>query len=151
MSEHCNDLTEQQKNVINNRYKQLGEIEQVINDKKILTRGELEAKYETFAEKYPKTWVSIIDDKIMIGHLRQQIDSYVTMFKKSNGRTYKERKFNADLQFGNKLAEEYLYPTYGKPSKEALEKALVETKAKIEKQESENYKNNKTMKLDFDK
>jgi hypothetical protein len=142
------ELTEEQQKIIDIRYQQFEEIKKVMEDKKILTRGKLEEKYEAFSEKFPKTWISIIDETIMIGHLLRNIEAYEQMFRKSGGKSYKDRKFDADVEFGEKLAEEYLYPTTGRPDPMDYAKALSETKEKINTMETEP---SKKLKLDFDK
>lgn len=148
------ELTEEQQKILDIRYKQLEEIRGVMADKKVLTRGQLEAKYENFSEKYPKTWVSIIDDTIKLGHLERNIEAYEQMFRKSRGKTYQERKFNADLKFGEKLAEEYLYPTTGRPDRDSYNKALTETRRKIQNSNLPTTSvpdKSKALRLEFDK
>ena len=128
----------------------IDEIQEVINDKAILTRGQLEAKYENFAAKYPKTWVSIIDDTIKIGYLRQSVESYETMFNNAKGRTYQEKKLNADIALGEEVASKYLYPITGRPDDKSLRDALYEVKTKVKKQEEHVFDKSKALKVDFD-
>ena len=143
------ELTEQEKKVLENRYKQLDEIREVFADKKLLTRGEMEGKYTKFAEKYPHTWLGIMDDKITLGHLERNVEVYEHMYRKSKGRGYKERKFQTDMKFGEKLAEEYLYPTTGRPDTKnknrALENARRQLNETLEIKEKSQLK-----KVDFD-
>lgn len=142
-----NMLTEEQQKILDARYRQLDEIRQIFADIKTMTRVNLEKKYEVFSEKYPKTWISILDNDLKLGHLERNIEAYETMFRKSKGRTYKERKFQADVQFGEKLANEYLYPTTGKPTKESRNHALKNAKRQLN---SETQIKTKLKKLEFD-
>lgn len=144
-----NDLTEEQEKILSIRRQQLAEIKEIFRDKSELTRGQLEAKYEAFAEKYPKTWVGIIDGTLLLGHLERNIEAYEIMFRRSKGRTYKERKFNTDTQFGEKLAEEYLYPTMGKPSEEQMKRALRIARENND-QGTRVFDKSKCKKLDFE-
>jgi len=114
--------------------KQLEEIKQVDNDKNKLTRGELEKKYEAFAEKYPKTWINILDDNFVVSHLERKIEVYEKFYKRhSHLNNHEDIKLQADMDFGETLAEEFLYPVTGKPSN--LDRSRAETiiRKKIEK------------------
>lgn len=143
------ELSEEQERILEIKRRQLEEIRTIFGDKQILTRGQLEAKYEAFSEKYPKTWVSIMDGTLMLGHLERNVEAYETMFRKSRGRTYKERKFNTDSQFGEKLAEEFLYPTFGKPSDSDMNRARNLAK-KTDDGKVRVFDKSQMKKLDFD-
>lgn len=143
------ELDDTQEKILSVRRRQLDEIRQVVEDQKTMTRGQLEAKYEAFAEKYPKTWVSLMDGNLHIGHLERNIEAYETMFRRSNGRTYKEKKFQADMQFGEKLAQEYLYPTTGRPDQKMLDKAQIKARKQLDEIQVVKDKSQLT-RLDFD-
>lgn len=114
------------------RREQLEEIRAVYEDKKILTRGQMEGKYKDFSEKYPKTWVNLMDGNFSIIHLERNLEIYENMYNKAKGNHYQKR-FCADIDFGEQLAEKYLYPTMGKPDQEERKKAINEAKKQMEK------------------
>lgn len=102
------------------RRRQLQEIKQIEEDKKSLTRGQMETKYTWFADKYPKTWVNIMDNTFLISHFERNLEVYEKLYTRSVGDHF-EKRFNADIGMGEILAEKYLYPTFGKPSKESMQ------------------------------
>lgn len=126
--------------IVEVRKKQLEEIREVYNDNKLLTRAQMETKYGEFAEKYPKTWVNILDNKFQLSHLERQVEVYEHMFKKSKGRTYEQKKYETEKQFGEKLAEQYLYPTFGKPDNEAMKAAEESVKKNMKGESKGNIK-----------
>ena len=143
------ELTEQEEAVLSYRRKQLDEIRCIFDDKKTLTDGELREKYDDFIKKYPNTWKSIINNDITLGSLERNIDVYEHMFRKSKARGYKEKKFSTDVKFGEKLAEEYLYPTTGKPNTKTMDKALKKARNNLDNQ-TEVVDKSKLKPLDFD-
>ena len=117
---------------IQTRRDQLEEIRAVYDDKKILSRGQMETKYVAFSEKYPKTWVNLMDGTFSMLHLERNLEIYENMYNKAKGNHYQKR-FCADIDFGENLAEKYLYPTMGKPDPEEKKKAIKQAKKQMNK------------------
>ncbi len=113
------------------RMKQLETIEKISQDQLSLTQVQLEDKYKEFSEKNPKTWQAIMDKSFPVQHLRRKIELYNKFYQRTSGE-HQEKKFKADVQFGEHLAEEYLYPHTGKPSTKAMNEALAKAKKKLE-------------------
>lgn len=113
------------------RMKQLKTIEKISEEQSVLTQVELEDKYKEFADTNPKTWQAIMDRSFPIQHLRRKIELYSKFYERTKGE-HQEKKFKADVKFGEHLAEEYLYPHTGKPSQQAMNEALAKAKKKLE-------------------
>lgn len=111
------------------RREQLNTIKSIIKDQKELTRDQLERKYQTFTEKYPKTWINIMDSTFNINQLERNVLLYEKYYKNSKGK-HEEKRFNADVGFGEHLAQKYLYPTTGTPSNEQKDKSLAAARKK---------------------
>lgn len=118
------------------RREQLRIIKDITNDQKELTRDQLERKYEDFAQKYPKTWINIMDGSFSIYQLERNVEIYEKYYKKSSG-THENRRFEADVGFGEHLAQQYLYPKTEQPSKEQKNKALALARKKAGLQKNE--------------
>lgn len=121
-------LDEQQERYLEIRKNQLEEIKNVYNDLENMSETELYTKHAAFREKFPKTWKNLLDRNIQLGHLERNIEVYEEMFRRQKHRSYSDKKFGADLEFGEKLAEEYLYPTTGRPSASGRSNALKKVK-----------------------
>lgn len=117
------------------RREQLRIIKDITNDQKELTRDHLERKYNEFAQKYPKTWINIMDGSFSVYQLERNVQIYEKYYKKSTG-THENRRFEADVGFGEHLAQQYLYPNTEQPSKEQKNKALALARKKAGLQEN---------------
>jgi len=109
---------------IQKRREQLNTIKSIINDQKVLNNNQLLRKYHTFSEKYPKTWINILDSTFNINQLERNVLLYERYYKNSKG-THENKRFQADVGFGEHLAKKYLYPTTGNPSNEQKNKSLA--------------------------
>jgi hypothetical protein len=110
-------------------------IEDITNDYSKLSRNELENKYETFSRECPKTWLHIMDKHININNLNQlkgQHETYIRLYERFGG-THAQRKKRTEFKLGQDLAEEYIYPTFGRPTQSQLDQAT----ALIDKRDSE--------------
>jgi len=121
------DLTKEEQAILDFRRKQLEMIRVIKEDIAAgMPKTELEDKHAAFAEKYPTTWKNI--DTVNLVHMARSIDNYESIYRRSKGRTYKDRKFAADTEFGQAVAEELLYPTTGRPDQASLDKAMATVK-----------------------
>ena len=104
------------------------------NDKKTLSVYQLENKHEEFIKKYPKIWISFIDKIFNIQQFKELVDIRDKVFEKNKNLDYKDKRFYSDIEVGEKLAREFLYPSTGEPSKKqksaAYSKLLAKTKKK---------------------
>lgn len=111
------------KTFIEIRRNQLKQIKEIIEDQKSMSQSNLEEKYKEFAEKNPKTWINILDKSFSVHHLERNVELYEQFYTRSSG-DHANRKFEADVGFGEHLAKEYLYPHTGQPSQESKNVAL---------------------------
>lgn len=116
------------------RREQLNTIKQIMKDQKEITRDQLERKYQEFSEKYPKTWISIMDGAFNINQLETNVKLYERFYKKSSG-PHQNRRFEADVGFGEHLAKKYLYPTTGTPTQEQKNRSLAIARKKANTQQ----------------
>lgn len=122
-------LDEQQEKFLSIQKEQLEIIKCIDKDRKTMYIGDLEKKYKDFMEKYPKTWLNLLDNKFVVSHLERKIELYEKMYRKSGG-SHEKKKFNADVFMGERIADEYLYPSTGKPSTKDHSKAYNLAKEK---------------------
>jgi hypothetical protein len=111
------------------REKLISTMQDIQEDSKTLSRNELEEKYKTFSEKHPKTWINLMDNKVNMEQLRNYSNNYNNYYINSTGE-HKDKRFNADVQMGQDMANEYLYPKTGKPSEKQLKVAYELAKVK---------------------
>ena len=109
---------------------QLNDIKLIDKDRKNMSRYKLETKWDSFAKKYPKTWLNIVDGNFIISHFERKLDLYISHYNRQTGNHY-DKKFKADSNLGEDLAQEYLYPTTGIPSDEDKHIALALAAKKI--------------------
>ena len=106
------------------RREQLRVIKDIVNDQKTLTRDQLERKYEEFAQKYPKTWLNIMDGSFSVYQLERNVELYEQYYNRSTG-SHENKRFEADVGLGEHLARKYLYPKTENPSQQQKNKALA--------------------------
>jgi hypothetical protein len=100
---------------------QINIIHEIMNDKKILHRNEIDKKYSKFSENNQKTYLNVLDDKVDIVKLEQMYKVYSEMYSKEH---CVDKKFEADLKFGEYMAEEFLYKNgVQRPSKKDMDRA----------------------------
>lgn len=106
---------------------------QIMKDKKVLNRAQLESKWKNFMSEYPLIFISIQKEDIDINMLRSMIAKIAQI--KNGEKTHEQ----AEKEFGNTLAEEYLYTKFEKPSEKELEIAYGKA---LENQKNEQGKYN---------
>ena len=80
--------------------------------------------YSEFKEKYPKTWVHIMEGNFSTTEFKKMNNIYQNVYNMKEGEHF-DRKNIANVAVGNHLAEKFLYPTTGKPSMEDMEKGYA--------------------------
>ena len=92
-------------------------------DMKIMSRDNIYKKYKTFEEKYPKIFLSILDGVFDEKKLLELIDIRRRSFEKYRKNDYEYKKLKSNIDVGEYLARDFLYPTLGEPSSEEKQKA----------------------------
>lgn len=95
-------------------------------DKLIYTKQELEEKYQDFKKKYPKIYLSFVDNVFEISKFETLLNIHKESYKKTQG-DHKSKKFESDTKVSEELAKEYLYPVIGEPSEN--QKKIAKKKA----------------------
>ena len=121
---------------------------EINSDQNKLTRNQLENKYKSFIEKHPKTWLNLMDKKVNMQQFRENSTYYNQQYRHSRG-NHNQKRFNADVQFGEKMAKEYLYPKTGKPDPKQMAKAFAMAKAKSENPNNSIPKKENMQKMDI--
>jgi len=106
---------------------------QIIQDKKVLNRSQLESKWKHFMMEYPLIFISVQKEDVDINILKSMIAKIAQI---KNGERTREQ---AEKEFGNTLAEKYLYTKFDKPSEKELEIAYEKA---LENQKNEEGKYN---------
>ena len=88
---------------------------QIMQDKKVLNRVQLESKWKHFMMEYPLIFISVQKEDVDINMLRSMIAKIAQI--KNGEKTHEQ----AEKEFGNTLAEKYLYTKFEKPSEKELE------------------------------
>lgn len=77
----------------------------------------LDQKYANFMKNNPKTWMHLMDGKVNVAQLRSMNNVHNVIYERSKG-DHNVKKFAADAQLGEAMAQVYLYPKVGaSPSK----------------------------------
>lgn len=106
------------------RREQLRAIKDISNDQKVLTRDQLEGKYKIFAEKYPKTWINLMDKTFNVYQLERNVELYENFYRKSKGK-HENKRFQADVGIGEHWARKFLYDKTGNPTSRQKNEALA--------------------------
>lgn len=101
-------------------------------DKETKTQQELNAKNEDFIKRYPKIWLSFLDNVFELEKFKQLISIHEKSYNSASG-NHKAKKFESDTQVSETLAKEYLYPVIGEPSKQDKKKAYKKAWKKANK------------------
>ena len=80
-------------------------------------------KYQDFSKDYPKLWKFINKPNADIPKMILYQKNHLKKYRESNKTDHKEKQYEADKLIGEVLASQYLYNTYGKPSKDDKNKA----------------------------
>ena len=88
---------------------------QILEDKKTLTGMQLEYKWSSFMKEYPLIFISL-----------QKEDPDLTMLGKMFDKLKQVRSGNkdhdtAEKEFGDMMADKYIYTKFAKPSKEEMD------------------------------
>ena len=86
---------------------------------------ELSVQFMEFKEKYPKTWMHIIEGNFSTIEFNKMNEVYQTVYNLKEGE-HLDRKNIANVAIGNHLAEKFLYPITGKPSMEDMQKGYTQ-------------------------
>ncbi len=96
--------------------------ENINNDKHILTQNDLDEKYKDFKKTFPKMYETILTNDHSYEHLKNMLSIRSKMKSKNISNVA------GNVQAGEYLSRQYLYPVVGEPSleqkKEALQKIL---------------------------
>lgn len=107
-------------------------VKEIMKDKEIMTKRELEHKWSSFMNTYPMTFFQLLEcDEI-------EIPIIVDMIKKihqiEEGKITNEE---AELNIGEQLADKYVYTSFEKPSQAELDSALKKAKKNAEARKDE--------------
>lgn len=99
---------------LDNIHKQMLEI---LEDKKTLTKIQLEIKWKDFMKEYPLVFITLEKEN-------PDLEMLEIMFKKlKNVKSGKKDYDTAEKEFGDIMANKYIYTKFNKPSQEELNKA----------------------------
>ena len=90
---------------------------QILKDKKTLNMRQLEVKWAAFMNEFPLIFISLCREDVDLSMLNVMIQKIkqVRMGEKAHD--------TAEKEFGNIMADKYIYPTFEKPSEEQLKVA----------------------------
>ena len=90
---------------------------QILEDKKTLNGMQLEYKWADFMKEYPLIFISLQKEDPDLNILKKMFD------KLKQVRTGSKDHDTAEKEFGDIMANEYIYTKFEKPSKEELDSA----------------------------
>lgn len=88
---------------------------QILEDKKTLTNMQLEYKWANFMKEYPLIFLSLQKENPDLNMLSKMFD------KLKQVRSGDKDHDTAEKEFGDIMANEYIYTKFAKPSKEELD------------------------------
>jgi len=103
---------------------------QILEDKKSLTGMHLEKKWASFMNEYPLIFIALEKEDVDLNMLKTMISKLKKV--KSGEKTHEK----AEKEFGNVMAEKYIYTKFEKPTQEELDIAYVKAVKNKEKQGS---------------
>lgn len=103
---------------------------QILEDKKSLNGMNLEKKWASFMKEYPLIFISLEKEDVDLNMLKTMIGKLKKV--KSGEKTHE----NAEKEFGNVMAEKYIYTKFEKPTQGELDTAYTKAVKNQEKQGS---------------
>jgi hypothetical protein len=107
----------------------ISQAECIQNDKKTLSRYQLESKHEEFAKKYPKLWLGIMDNVFNIEQFKELVNIRNKAYTNTRG-DHADKSFSSDVEVGEVLARKFLYKSTGEPTKQQKNSAYSKVLAK---------------------
>lgn len=102
---------------------------QILEDKKVLTINQLEKKWAVFMSEFPLIFISLSKEDVDKNMLKLMIN------KIKEVRSGKKEHDKAEKEFGEIMADKYIYTKFEKPSEEELnvayQKALKNKEAEL--------------------
>lgn len=100
-------------------------------DKKSLSKNDIQIKYKDFKDKYPKLFLSMLDGIFNKQQFMELVDIRRKTFAANKNKNHKIKKFESDINVSEHLARKYLYPVMGEPSEKQKREAYKKSLAKF--------------------
>jgi len=106
----------------------------VLKDKEVLTRPQLDTKYAYFKDTYKKLYTMCFLEKDRNTLLRNLAHSLQIREKLKSG---EETSFEANVHVSEHFSKKYLYPQFGEPTLEQKKEAIAKIAKDLKKTEKE--------------
>ena len=100
--------------------------EEILNDKKKLTKNEMDEKWDQFKKKYPKLYSLLLSnnnfDMKMLKYICENVDKHKTLSD--------DEKLNLEVDVGKNLANKYIYSQTSFPKPTQQQEDFIKEKLK---------------------